>query len=80
MDLKQDFIVLTLIALALMIPALMILSLKSETDILKGQIDSHQEFIDLQKEWNGTSHDTTLDTRVDKLEQKVYQGYDETSR
>jgi len=88
MDFKVVLIVVFLVALAQVIPALMILSLKSDTEVLKKQtftlqefIDSQQEFIDSQKEWNltSTSHDTVFDKRVDMLEQKirkVYQGYD----
>lgn len=54
-------------------PALMILSLKSDTEFLKGQVSTLQE-------WNliPTSTDTLLDKRVDMLEQKmskVYGGY-----
>jgi len=88
MDLKQVLIVVFIVALAQVIPAFMILSLKLDIEILKKQnftlqefIDSQQEFIDLQKEWNltSTSHDTIFDKRVDMLEQKirkVYQGYE----
>ena len=88
MDFKQVLIVVFLVVLAQVIPAFMILSLKSDIEILKKQIstlqefiDSQQEFIDVQKEWNLTSisHDTVFDKRLDMLEQKmrkVYQGYD----
>jgi hypothetical protein len=59
----------------------MILSLKSDTEFLKGQVSTLQEFINSQQEWNlvPTSTDTLLDKRVDILEQKmrkVYGGYD----
>ena len=81
MDFKQIFIAAVILLLALIIHALTILSLKSDTEFLKGQVSTLQEFIDSQMEWNliPTSTDTLLDKRVDMLEQKmrkVYGGYD----
>ena len=85
---KQVIILLLWVTPSMAILAIMVLSLKSDTEILKKQnstfqefIDSQQEFIASQKEWNltSTSHDTVFDKRLDMLEQKirkVYQGYD----
>lgn len=80
MNFKQIIIVVFLVALAGLLTALLLHSLKSDTELLKGQVSTLQEFIDSQKKWNQTStrHDVLLDKRVDMLEQKmrkVYQGY-----
>jgi len=52
MDFKQVFIGIFLLVLALILTGLLILSLKSDTEVLKGQVSTLQEFIDSQKEWN----------------------------
>ena len=88
MNFKKNIILLFLTIPSIVLFALIILSLKSDTEFLKKQnstlqefVDSQQEFIDSQKEWNltSTSHDTVFDKRLDMLEQKmrkVYQRYD----
>lgn len=78
---KQTIFVVILVIMFLSIPALLILSLKSDTESLKRQVSTLQEFIDSQKKWNEipTEFDLIFDGRIDILEQKmrkVYGGYD----
>lgn len=85
MDFKQVLIVTFIVIIALIVPGLMILSLKSDSEFLKGQVSTLQKFIDVQDQQfydldkYTFKNDSLFDVRIDVLEQKmrkVYQGYE----